>query len=126
MLDTATVQSVQAVVGEMARCLVVDGSARFYETTIAALRGFVRFVPVGGFLIVEDGCVESEDLRIDPAWPRRLCPAIGDWVAMPEGRCVATPEGRCVATPEGRRSTVCECDLYGVNCHPGGLLRRRC
>ena len=44
-------------------CLVVEDSAHTRETTTAALRGFSRFVRPGGFFVVEDGCVDVEEMR---------------------------------------------------------------
>ena len=58
----------ELVVGQLpqnARCLVVEDSAHVYETTYAALVGFARFVPVDGYLVVEDGCVDIEEMRLD-------------------------------------------------------------
>jgi cephalosporin hydroxylase len=93
-----------------ARCFVVEDSAHVYETTAAALRGFARFVPPGGFLVVEDGCVDVEVLRVSPDWPRGVLPALRDWLATPEGEQF-----------EPRH----DLELYGVTCHPHGFLQRR-
>ena len=91
-----------------ARCLVVEDTAHTYETTLAALRGFARFVPVGGFFVVEDGCVDVEELRIDDDWPRGVLPAIEDWLAAEGSSFCVRPD----------------LALYGVTCHPGGFLQR--
>jgi cephalosporin hydroxylase len=93
-----------------ARCFVVEDSAHVYETTRAALEGFHRFVGPGGFFVVEDGCVDVEELRLSPDWPRGVLPALRDWLATPEG------EGF-----EVRR----DLELYGISCHPEGFLRRK-
>jgi cephalosporin hydroxylase len=89
--------------------MVIEDSAHVYETTTAALRGFARFVPAGGFFVVEDGCVDVEEMRLTPDWPRGVHPALNDWLE----------------TPAGRRFTVRrDLELYGLSCHPGGFLQR--
>jgi cephalosporin hydroxylase len=107
--DPATVDAVRALVAPDARCLVVEDSAHEYDTTMAALEGFARFVPPQGFFVVEDGCVDVEDLRLDETWPRGVLPAVHDWLE----------------TEEGRRFRVRrDLELYGVSCHPEGFLQR--
>ena len=101
---------VEALLPPSGRCLVVEDSAHEYETTMAALRGFARFVPPGGFMVVEDGCVDIDVLRLRPEWPRGVLPALQDWLATPPGQEF-----------EVRR----DLELYGISCHPGGFLRRR-
>ena len=93
-----------------ARCLVVEDSAHVYATTIASLRGFARFVPVGGLFVVEDGCVDIEEMRARSDWPRGVLPAVTDWLASEDGRRF-----------EQRR----DLELYGLSCHPQGFLQRR-
>jgi cephalosporin hydroxylase len=92
-----------------ARCLVVEDSAHTYETTSAALRGFERFVPPGGWFVVEDGCVDIDRMRLLDDWPRGVLPAIADFLATPRG-----------ADFRVRR----DAERYGVTCHPGGFLHR--
>lgn len=92
-----------------ARCLVVEDSAHVYDTTYAALLGFSRFVPVGGYLVVEDGCVDIEEMRLNDSWPRGVLPAIADWLSTPDGEAFRV-----------RR----DLELYGMSCHPGGFLQR--
>jgi cephalosporin hydroxylase len=91
------------------RCMVIEDSAHTYETTMAALEGFARFVPVGGYFIVEDGCVDVEELRISDDWPRGVLPALREWLASPQGQAFEVRD---------------EAELYGISCHPGGFLRR--
>lgn len=93
-----------------ASCLVVEDGAHEYETTMAALDGFHRFVPKGGFFVVEDGVVDREELRLQADWPRGVLPAIEDWLA-----------GEAGAEFEVHR----ELELYGITSHPGGFLQRR-
>jgi cephalosporin hydroxylase len=91
------------------RCLVVEDSAHVYETTFSSLTTFARFVPPGGYFVVEDGCVDVEEMRLAPDWPRGVLPALRDWLK----------------TPEGRGFDVCrELELYGISCHPEGFLQR--
>ena len=92
-----------------ARCLVVEDSAHVYATTIAALRGFARFVDPGGWFVVEDGCVDVEELRVSDDWPRGVIPAIDDFLASPDG-----------AGFRRRR----DLELYGLTCHRDGYLQR--
>ena len=91
-----------------AGCLVIEDSAHLYETTAAALRGFSSFVPPGGFFVVEDGCVDVEEMRL-PGWPRGVLPAIRDWLG----------------TEDGSRFRVRrDLELYGMSSNPGGYLQR--
>jgi len=105
--DPATVAAVGRLVGD--RCLVIEDSAHEYDTTYAALDSFARFVPAGGFFVVEDGCVDVDAMRLDDAWPRGVLPALHDWLATEQGRAFRV-----------RR----DLELYGVSCHPEGFLQR--
>lgn len=107
--DPALPEQVARQLPENARCFVVEDSAHVYETTYAALLGFARFVPVGGYLVAEDGCVDVEEMRLDDSWPRGVLPAIADWLASPDG--------------EGFRVER-DLEFYGMSCHPGGFLQR--
>jgi cephalosporin hydroxylase len=91
------------------RCIVIEDSAHVYETTKAALDGFARFIPPGGFFVVEDGCVDVDELRISPDWPRGVLPAIQDWLATAEG---------------SNFKVRFDLEAYGITCHPGGYLQR--
>jgi cephalosporin hydroxylase len=104
--DAQTVRQVEEAVGGR-RCLVIEDSAHTYETTMASLRGLTDLVAPAGFFVVEDGCVDVEAMRIDPAWPRGVLPALNDWLE------------------EGQDFVVRgDLELYGVTCHPGGFLQR--
>jgi cephalosporin hydroxylase len=106
------------------RCFVVEDSAHTYATTMAALTGFARFVLPGGFFVVEDGCVDIKPMRVNimrlgskglgplrrKRWPYGVLPAVSDWLAGPAGKSFDT-----------RR----DLELYGVTCHPRGVLQRR-
>jgi cephalosporin hydroxylase len=100
---------VAQLVPDGASCLVVEDSAHVYETTRAALEGFSRFVRPGGFFIVEDGCVDVEELRLRPDWPRGVLPALHDWLATGQGQAFTVRD---------------DLELYGISCHPSGFLQR--
>jgi cephalosporin hydroxylase len=91
------------------RCLVIEDSAHTYDTTRSALDGFARFVPPGGYFIVEDGSIDIEELRAWDEWPRGVLPAITDWLASSEG---------------GNFTVRRDLERYGVTCHPHGFLQR--
>ena len=109
VLDPRTPARVEGSIPPGAVCFVVEDSAHTYETTFAALEGFARFVPPGGYFVVEDGCVDVEEMRADPDWPRGVLPAIGAWLQTGGGSRFAV-----------RR----DLELYGLSCHPGGFLQR--
>jgi cephalosporin hydroxylase len=92
-----------------ARYLVSEDLAHTYETTSAALSGFAEVVPLGGYMVIEDGCVDIERMRYEDDWPRGVLPALDDWLESPEG-----------ARFDRRR----DLELYGITCHPGGFLQR--
>lgn len=92
-----------------ARCLVVEDSAHVFETTMAALTGFARFVHPEGFFVVEDGYVDLEEMRLREDWPRGVLPAIRQWRQTAEGRKFRV-----------RR----DLELYGLTGHPEGVLQR--
>jgi len=107
--DAALPAAIAALLPAKSRCFVVEDSAHVYETTAAALRGFARFVPVGGFFVVEDGCVDVEEMRASEDWPRGVLPALHDWLQSPAGVSFRT-----------RR----DLELYGISCHPEGFVER--
>lgn len=109
VLDPGLPARVRRLLPPGARCLVVDDSAHTYETTRAALEGFAPLVAPGGYFVVEDGCVDVEELRMAPSWPRGVLPALQDWLATPAA-------SQFVQRPDLER--------YGVSCHPGGFLQR--
>ncbi len=107
--DASLPDRVRSHLPEGARCLVVDDSAHTYETTMAALRGFSQFVPPGGFLVIEDGCVDVEELRVDPDWPRGVLPALHEWLASEPGQAFVV-----------RR----DLEAYGLSTNREGFLQR--
>jgi cephalosporin hydroxylase len=110
ILDPALPARVEDLMPARARCLVIEDSAHVYDTTWAALAGFAAFVPEGGFFVVEDGCVDVEEMRPAEDWPRGVLPAVRDWLRTPEGEDFTV-----------RR----DLELYGISCHPEGFLQRR-
>ena len=109
LLDPDLPAQIRGLLPADARPFIVEDSAHEYDTTRAALTGFADLVAVGGFFVVEDGCVDVEQLRLDPSWPRGVLPALRDWLATPQGRRFAV-----------RR----DLEIYGLSCHPGGFLQR--
>jgi cephalosporin hydroxylase len=90
-------------------CLVIEDSSHTYETTFAALDGMVGFVQPGGYFVVEDGCVDVEEMRLSDEWPRGVIPAVEDWLRTPAASSFRL-----------RRHL----ELYGISCHPHGFLQR--
>ena len=109
--DPALPDRVAASLRPQARCLVVEDSAHEFASTLAALEGFARFVAPGGYFVVEDGCVDVEELRPPGVpWPRGVLPAIQSWLRSEEGAGFRVRDDLAV---------------YGITCHPGGFLQRR-
>ena len=101
LLDPGLPERVGELVPAGSRCLVSEDSAHTYETTLAAPHGFSRFVPVGGFFVVEDGCVDIEEQRMEN-WPRGVLPAIRDWLRDNEDfRVRGDLEPSMTTNPEG-------------------------
>ena len=107
LAEPEVIEQVHRLAGE--RCLVIEDSAHTFETTMAALRGYADLVPTGGFMVVEDGCVDDEELRLSEDWPRGVRPALDEWLRTEQGAAFTV-----------RR----DLELYGVTCHPGGFLQR--
>jgi cephalosporin hydroxylase len=109
VLDPELSDRVRGLIPPGSRCFVVEDSAHTYETTWAALQGFASLVPLGGYVVVEDGCVDIEELRLVESWPRGVLPALRRWLASSAGSAFAQ-----------RR----DLERYGVTCHPQGFLQR--
>lgn len=109
VLDPELPARIRRLLPAAARCFVVDDSAHTHDTTWAALEGFAPLVAPGGYFVVEDGCVDVEELRVADSWPRGVLPALRDWLATEAG-------SQFVQRPDLER--------YGVSCHPGGFLQR--
>jgi cephalosporin hydroxylase len=93
-----------------ARCLVTEDSAHIGATTAAALKGFARFVPFGGWFVVEDGVVDDPNLKINYDHEGGgVQQAVADWLTTDEGSGF-----------DLRR----DLEIYGMTCHPHGYLQR--
>lgn len=106
--DPSVAEKVSDLLPADPSCFVVEDTAHTYDTTMAALVNFSRFVGVGGMFVVEDGCVDVEELRFAPDLPRGVTPAIRDWLGSAEGS-------------EFRQRP--DLPLYGVSCHAEGWLQ---
>lgn len=109
VLDPELPARITQIVPANSRCFVIEDSAHTYETTAAALNGFAHLVGVGGYFVVEDGCVDVEEMRIADGWPRGVLPALSDWLAGAAGSEFIE-----------RR----DLERYGLSCHPHGFLQR--
>jgi cephalosporin hydroxylase/ribosome-associated translation inhibitor RaiA len=107
--DPGLPDEIERLLPSGSRCLVVEDSAHMFDTTMAALKGLARFVPLRGFFVVEDGSVDYEEMRLRDDWPRGVLPALRDWLKTPEGRKFAV-----------RR----DLEIYGITSHPEGFLQR--
>lgn len=107
--DPATSERIIERIPRGSRCFVVEDSAHRYDTTWAALCSFARVVPVAGYFVVEDGCVDIDEMRVSEDWPRGVLPAVRDWLQTSEG-----------ATFVVRR----DLERHGLSCHPCGFLQR--
>jgi len=110
VIDPSVPERVASLLPERAQCLVVDDSAHTHETTLASLTGFARFVSPGGFFVLEDGCVDEEEWRADPDWPRGVLPALHEWLQTEQGRAF-----------DVRR----DLEAYGFSTNHEGFLQRR-
>jgi cephalosporin hydroxylase len=107
--DPATAERVRSLIEPDLSCLVIEDSAHTYETTMASLKEFSKLVRPGGFFVVEDGCVDVEELRLHPEWPRGVLVALREWLASPAG---------------GDFRQRRDLELYGISCHPEGFIQR--
>lgn len=110
VLDPDLPERVAQFVEPGASCLVIDDSGHTFETTLAVLTGFARFVQPDGYFVVEDTCEDYDEMRVYDYWPRGELAAIDQWRETTEGRQF-----------EVRR----EMELYGLTCNPRGILQRR-
>jgi cephalosporin hydroxylase len=107
--DRAVVDEVVRQVAD-AEVMVVEDAAHDYKTTKAALEGLAPLIRPGGFYVVEDTCVDVDELRVDQGWPRGCGRALTDWLESSLGRRFR------------RRNDL---QVYGLTCHPGGIIQRR-
>jgi len=87
---------------------MIEDSGHSHETTEASLNAFSEFVKPGEWFIVEDTCVDIDELRECSSWPR--------------GALVATNE--FLDNHDDFERTNFN-HLYGITCHPYGFLRKK-
>ncbi len=109
VLDPALPDLVAAALPDGASCLVVEDTAHRYDTTLAALNGFARFVGPGGFFVAEDAVVDLDALSPAAHGAGGVLTAVTDWLAGDGGAGFAQ-----------RR----ELELYGLTSSPYGWLQR--
>ena len=107
--DPRTAGMIADLVADRPNRLVIEDSAHVYDTTRAALDVLAPLVPLDGFMVIEDGCVDVDQLRIDENWPRGVLPALHYWLGSDLGSQFVV-----------RR----DLELYGLTCHPEGFLQR--
>jgi cephalosporin hydroxylase len=107
--DPRTPAMIADLVAERPNRFVIEDSAHIYDTTRGSLDALAPLVPPDGFMVIEDGCVDVDELRIDENWPRGVLPALHDWLGTDLGSQFVV-----------RR----DLELYGVSCHPEGFLQR--
>jgi len=107
VLDAKLPDRVKEVTHGHSRFMVIEDSAHKYESTMAALNNFSPMIEVGGFFVVEDTCVDDEQMRPAADWPRGAGKALGDWLSK---------------NPHFKRRR--DFEAYGLTCHPGGFLER--
>jgi cephalosporin hydroxylase len=94
-----------------ARVLVIDDSGHWYDTSLATLNTFADLVPVGGYVLIEDGHRDIEGMLPSeiPGDAKGVLDAIDDFL---------TGEGadRFVRRRDQER--------YVVTSHPGGWIQR--
>jgi len=109
--DTAFINKVYTSISNACqgkKLMLIEDSAHTYDVTKIVLDNFSPLIPPGGWLIVEDTCVDIEDLRQQPNWPRGALIAMLDFL--------------------GKNSDFCSTDFnntYGISCHPFGFLTRK-
>ena len=88
--------------------LMIEDSGHSYETTEASLKSFADFAKPGEWLVVEDTCVDIEELREGSFWPR--------------GALAAT-DAFLNSRNDFERTNFNH--AYGITCHPYGFLRKK-
>ena len=94
-----------------ARVLVIDDSAHRYDTSLATLQTFADLVPIGGYVLIEDGHRDIEGM-LPPEIPgeaRGVIQAIADWLADGGSGCFVQQRNQ---------------ERYVMTSNPGGWLQR--
>ena len=105
LTDPAVVEQVTELVRDRS-CMVVEDSAHTYDVTRRALELYSPFVYGSQWMVVEDGVVDEERLRL-PYWPSGVQSAIRDFCA----------------NEQGKRFTQHSLTPYGLTCHHSGWLQ---
>ena len=85
--------------------LIIEDSGHTYETTISSLEAFSGLLQPGEWFIVEDTCVDIEELRETEDWPRGALKASEDFL---------------MSNQNFSRSELNH--AYEITCHPFGFL----
>lgn len=91
ILDPELPERVQGLLPANSPCLVIEDTAHEYETTMAALTGYARFVRPGGYFVVEDGVVDDPELTDSSMGAGGVLRAVGNGSRRPPGR--SSPNG---------------------------------
>lgn len=111
-LDLGKVASPAFMAGLRRPLLVIEDSAHYYETTLAVLRFFHRYLEVGEYIVVEDGIVGTAR-------------GLGKWECYADGPNRAVRD--FLEESEGRYMVDTEyCDFFGHNFtyNTNGWLKR--
>jgi cephalosporin hydroxylase len=109
--DPALADAVTKAIPEDARVLIIEDSAHMYDTTMAVLTGFAHLVPLGGYLVVEDGHRDYPGM-LPPDMPSKVngaLVAVDEWLRTAQGRDFSIERGL---------------EKYLVTTNPRGWLRR--
>ena len=88
--------------------LIIEDSGHSYGTTMASLNSFFEFVKPGEWFVVEDTCVDIDQLRGSLSWPRGALAATNDFLEI----------------HQDFEQTQFN-HAYEITCHPYGFLRRK-
>lgn len=102
----ATKQEISSVCSG-SKLLMIEDSGHTEATTRSSLAAFSDLVPIGGWLVVEDTCVDLEALRQEQTWPRGALTALQEFLDNHSNFDVSSINHR-----------------YGITCHPYGFLQR--
>ena len=108
--DGACIAEILSKVPTDAEVLVIEDAQHDDVTTRAALHRLAPLIKPGGYYMVEDTCVDVEALRVNEQWPRGAGTALEQWLTTD-----------VLGRRFRRRSDL---QLYGLTCHPGGLVQR--
>jgi cephalosporin hydroxylase len=111
LLDSRSVMETKAkmasIIGNRPLFMIED-SGHSYGTTESSLKSFSEFVKPGEWFVVEDTCVDIEELREGPYWPRGALKATNAFLSSRD---------------DFERTMFNH--TYGITCHPYGFLRKK-